>query len=165
MSPEVTLLVLCMHGSKHVWSRLIWICDVSQLLASSPDLDWTEVIREAKKTGLWRSLALGVLLAHRVAGAAVPQPMLQRFESDITVYNLAQHIQENLFDSPGSTPMSRVPYNVQLLGFQDRIGLLFSLDFVHPNERDRAVLPLPKSLGALYYLIRPFRIFWDRTAR
>ena len=164
MSPEITLLVLCMHGSKHVWSRLIWICDVAQLLASSPSLDWTEVTREAKKTGLWRALALGVLLAHRVA-AAVPQAMLRRFESDTNACNLAQHIQENLLDAPGSAPMSRVPYNVQLLRFQDRIALLMSLDFVHPNERDRAVLPLPKPLGALYYLIRPFRIFWDRSAR
>ena len=40
MSPEITLLVLCMHGSKHMWSRLIWICDVAQLLVSSPGLDW-----------------------------------------------------------------------------------------------------------------------------
>ena len=62
-------LMLCMHGSKHVWSRLIWICDVAQLLISSPDLDWKEVIEEANQSGLWRSLALGVLLAHRVAGA------------------------------------------------------------------------------------------------
>jgi hypothetical protein len=27
MSPEITLLVLCVHGSKHVWGRLIWICE------------------------------------------------------------------------------------------------------------------------------------------
>src|SRR5271154_89230 len=72
MSPEITLLVLCMHGSKHVWSRLIWICDVAQLLASSPGLDWNEVIQEATRFGLRRPLALGVLLAHRVAGADVP---------------------------------------------------------------------------------------------
>src|SRR5271155_3001808 len=77
MSPEITLLVLCMHGSRHVWSRLIWICDVAQLLASSPDLDWDEVIQEAAKTGLWRSLALGVLLAHRFADAEVPQTILR----------------------------------------------------------------------------------------
>jgi len=163
--PEITLLVLCMHGSKHAWSRLIWICDVAQLLASSPDLDWREVNLEAKKSGLCRTLALGLLLAHRVAGATIPQAALRRSESDTTACNLAQHIQESLFDAPGSTPMSRVPYSIQLLDFRDRIGLLLSLDFLQPNERDRAVLTLPKSLSALYYLIRPFRIFRDRSAR
>lgn len=165
MSPEITLLVLCMHGSKHVWSRLIWIYDIAELLASSPDLDWKEVIYEAKRSGLCRTLALGALLAHRVVGATVPQAVLRRFESDTTACNLAQHIQENLFDAPGSTPMGRVPYGVQLLDFRDRVGLLLSLDFLRPNERDRAALPLPKSLHVLYYLIRPFRIFWDRSAR
>jgi hypothetical protein len=68
LSPEMTLLVLCMHGSKHAWSRLIWVCDVAQLLAASPALDWNEVSQEAKRLGLRRTLALGVLLAHQVAG-------------------------------------------------------------------------------------------------
>jgi len=165
MSPEITLLVLCMHGSKHVWSRLIWICDVAQLLALEPGLDWREVTQKAKRSGLWRPLALGVLLAHRVAGAEVPQALLRRFESDTTACNLAKHIQENLFDAPGSIPIGRVPYSIKLLGFLDQVRLLMSLDFLRPNERDRAFLPLRKSLSPLYYLIRPFRLFWDRSAR
>jgi hypothetical protein len=165
MNSETKLLVLCMHGSKHIWSRLIWICDVAQLLNHSPDLDWQEVVREAKRSGLWRALALGILLAHRVAGAVVPQAVLRRFESDATACRLAQHIQENLFDAPCSPPAGRMPYNVQLLGFHDRLKMLFSPDFLQPNVRDRAAIPLPKSLYALYYLIRPFRILWDRSAR
>jgi hypothetical protein len=165
MSPEMTLLVLCMHGSKHVWSRLIWICDVAQLLTSPLDLDWKEVIREANRSGLWRSLALGVLLARRFADAEVPQAVLRRFESDTTASSLAQYIFENLFDAPGSAPAGGVPYYIKLLGFRDRIRLLTSLDLLRPNEHDRAVLSLRKSLSPLYYLIRPFRLFWDRSAR
>jgi hypothetical protein len=165
MNPGITLLVLCMHGSKHLWSRLLWICDVAQLLNVSPDLDWKEIIREAKQTGLWRTLALGVLLAHRIAGTAVPQAILRRFESDTTASKLAQHVEENLFIAPGSAPMGRVPYYVLLLAFQDRLRLLLSLELLRPNERDQAALPLPKSLHVLYYLIRPFRIFRDRSAR
>lgn len=165
MSAETLLLVLCMHGSKHVWSRLIWICDVAQLLATTPNLDWNEVTMEARRQGLWRALALGVLLGHRVAGAAVPDPVLRRFESDTTANKLALYIEEKLFDAPGSTPKSRVPYTIQLLGLRDRMMLLLSLSFLHPNERDRAVLCLPRSLHALYYLVRPFRIIRDRSAR
>jgi hypothetical protein len=165
MSPEITLLTLCMHGSKHVWCRLIWICDVAQLLASSPGLDWNEVVREAGKTGLWRSLALGVLLAHRFADAEVPQAVLRRFESDATVRKLTQYIVENLFDAPGSAPEGGVPYYVKLLGFRDRVRMVMSFDYLRPNEHDRAVLPLRGPLSPLYYLIRPFRLFRDRTPR
>jgi hypothetical protein len=165
LSPEIALLVLCMHGSKHLWSRLIWICDVAQLLISCPDLDWRKVNREAKRVGLWRALALGVLLAHRVAGAAVPETVLLRYESDAAASRLAQHIEESLFETPGSSPTGSIPYYTQLLSLHDRIRLLLSLDFLRPNDRDRAVVPLPKSLQALYYLIRPFRLLFDKSAR
>jgi hypothetical protein len=165
MSPKITLLMLCMHGSKHTWSRLIWICDVAKLLNASPNLDWKEVTYQAKKAGLSRTLALGVLLAHRMAGTTVPQIILRNFELDTTARNLAQHIQENLFSAPGTKPIGRTPYNVQLLDLRDRIRWLSSLDLLRPNERDRAILPLPKSLHAFYYLIRPFRLFWDKSAR
>lgn len=163
--PEILLLILCMHGSKHIWSRLIWICDVAQLIAITPDLQWNEVIWEAKRSGLWRALALGVLLAHRVAGVAVPESVLRRFEADTTARKLALFIGENLFDAPGSTPASRVPYALQLLGPHDRMMMFLSLNFLRPNERDRAVVRLPRTLHALYYVIRPFRILWDKSAR
>jgi hypothetical protein len=165
MSPETTLQMLCMHGSKHVWSRFIWICDVAQLLDSEPGLDWQEVMREAKRSGLHRALALGVLLAHQVAGATVPSAILRRFESDSTARNLAQYVDQNLFEAPGSKPPGRLPYTVQLLGFQDRVKLLLSLHLLRPNERDQAAFPLPKALHPLYYLLRPLRILRDRSPR
>ncbi len=164
MSSEKTLLMLCMHGSKHVWSRLIWICDVAQLLVSSPDLDWRETMQEAKRSGLWRALALGILLAHRVTGAEVPQAILQRCQTDTTAFNLAQHIEENLFDAPGSRPAGRIPYNVKLLGFHDRLRLITSLDLMRPSEHDQAILSQQRP-SSLSYLIRPFRLLWDKSAR
>jgi hypothetical protein len=165
LDPEITLLVLCMHGSKHAWSRLIWINDIAQVLKSFPDLNWKEVTREAKRSGLWRSLALGILLAHRVADAAVPEPALRRFERDTVARSMAQHFEESLFEAPGNLPVGRKPYNINLLDFHDRLRLFLSLDFLRPNARDRAVLRLPKSLDALYYLVRPIRLLWDRSAR
>jgi hypothetical protein len=165
MNPETALLVLCMHGSKHVWSRLVWICDVAQLLRVSPDLDWNEVVCEAKKLGLWRALALGILIAHRVAGAPVPQPALRDFEADAVVCKLTGHVQESLFIAPGSTPEGGMPYDILLLGLRDRARLIGSLDWLRPGHRDIAVFPLPKALYPLYYLIRPFRLLFDRSAR
>jgi hypothetical protein len=138
LSPENTLLMLCMHGSKHTWQRLVWICDVAQLLVSFPALDWKEVDQKAKRLGLRRVLALGMLLANRVAGAPVPVAVLRRSESDATACRLARHIQENLFDAPDKLPVGGTPYAFQLLEFRDRVRCLLSMDI-------------------LYYLIRPAR--------
>ena len=165
MDPETTLLMLCIHGSKHVWSRLLWVMDVAQLLAAFPALDWHQVCEDAKVLGLWRALALGVLLAYRVCRAAVPQVILDQFESDGTVSGLARHIDANLFDAPGSTPKSRIPYNIKLLAFKDRARFFLSWDLFRPNERDQAAARLPKPLHPLYFLIRPIRILLDRSPR
>lgn len=165
VDPETTMLVLCMHGSKHAWSRLSWICDVTQLLNLFPGLDWARILEEARRYSLWRALALGVLLAQRVGHAPVPPGILKRFGDDKTARRLAEHMQGNLFDAPGSVPSGHVPYNLQLLENRDRLRLLFSPMLFQPNERDRAFLPLPDSLHMLYYLIRPFRILLDRSGR
>ena len=165
MDPESALLVLCMHGSKHVWSRLIWVCDVAQLIAAEPALDWQAAAQEAKRVGLWRCLALGALLAQRICGANVPIKSLRDFESDAPARRLAAHLQKHLFDRPGMTLDGAMPYSVQLLGTADRLRFLLSPDFLRPNARDRAAIALPKPLHFFYYFIRPIRLLLDRSAR
>lgn len=165
MDPETSLLVLCMHGSKHVWSRLVWISDVAHLLAASPAVDWQRVFRDARRLGLRRALALGVLLAHRVCAAQIPHSVLRRLESDATAIRLVSSLEEILFRNPGMLPAGRVPYNVQILGFTDRLWVFLSLPFLRPNEHDLAFIRLPRALRPLYFFVRPFRIFSDRSAR
>jgi hypothetical protein len=165
MDPETTLLALCMHGSKHAWSRLIWTCDVARLLNEYPGLDWRRVNREAKRWGLWRALALGVLLAHRVCLAEVPASIIRRFESDDSAFGMARHFEESLLNDPGALPKGRVPYSFKILGFRERLRLVLSLGLFQPNSRDLEFVRLPKSLHILYFFVRPLRILRDRTAR
>ncbi len=164
-NPDVSLLVLCMHGCKHDWSRLIWVCDVANVIASSPELNWHAVIDEAKRLGLRRAVGLGVLLSERVLKASIPAFVLGQFEGDKATRRLADHFAINLIENPGMGPSGRIPHGFQLLDFQDRLKLLLSLDFLRPNERDRAVVDLPQWLCPLYYLLRPIRLMWDRSAR
>lgn len=159
------LLMLCMHGSKHVWSRLVWICDVAKLLESEPELDWDFAQKEAKRVGLSRCLALGVLLARAVAGAQVPAEMLRSFEADRTARRLADFLDKHGTEHPGRLPDGRVPYHLQLLGSREIAAVMLSPRFLQPNARDRAVVKLPRGLTPLYYLIRPFRVLLDRDGR
>ena len=159
------LLMLCMHGSKHEWTRLIWVCDVAKLIESEPGLDWDLAQREAKRVGLWRCLVLGVLLAQRIAGAQLPSDVLERFQKDRLSCRLADFIQNHILEEPGRMPKGRVPYHFLLLGFRDRARVVLSTSFLRPTARDRAVVKLPKALEPLYYVIRPIRILLDRTSR
>ena len=159
------LLMLCMHGSKHEWTRLIWVCDVAKLIESEPGLNWDLAQQEAKRVGLWRCLALGVLLAHQILGAEVPSKILLRFQRDRTSRRLADFIQNRILEEPGRMPRGRVPYHFLVLDFRDRAAAVLSASFLRPSDRDRAVVNLPKALAPLYYVIRPFRLLLDRTSR
>jgi hypothetical protein len=154
-----------MHGSKHAWSRWMWICDVAKLIESEPGIDWALAQTEAKRAGLWRCLALGALLTWRAADAAVPQDVLRDFESSRAMSSLAAFLESHIMENPGAMPEGLVPYHVRILGFRDRLGMLLSPSILRPNERDRAALKLPTFLDPLYYLIRPFRVLIDRTGR
>ena len=163
--PETLLLLLCLHGSKHAWSRLIWVCDVARLLDSCPDLNWQMTIAESKRLELGHVLSLGVLLAVRMLGALIPRDVLRRFEADRTARKLCGHFQQNMMERPGITPPGLVPYGMQLLEWRDRLNAVVCGRFIQPNERDRALLPLPDRLAWAYYLLRPIRLLLDRSRR
>lgn len=159
-SPEDTLLLLCLHGSKHRWSRLIWVCDVAQLLQSHPNSNWNQAIRNARRLGLSRTLALGVLVSQRVAKAPVPERISQRFQAS-SVAKLAECIAESFFDDWKQINHSQVPYHLQLLGFRDRARMWWRSRPFAPNEKDRSSVQIPRALHFLYYLVRPVRVLLD----
>ncbi|NTW03240.1 MAG: nucleotidyltransferase family protein [Oscillochloris sp.] len=76
------LLVLCVHGSKHLWERLNWICDIAELVRSSPDLDWAQLLGQAQLHGAERMLLLGLALANRLLELPIPALIQGRIAAD-----------------------------------------------------------------------------------
>jgi len=96
--PEDLLLHLCVHGSKHRWTRLMWICDVAELLRTFPELDWEHTMRRAIQLGCQRMLFLGLLLAHYLLGVGLSAAVLQQAQADRTARLLVADVCEILFD-------------------------------------------------------------------
>src|SRR5262245_8557677 len=71
-APEDLLLIVCVHGGKHRWEYLVWLCDVAELIRCYPTLNWSQVIKDASSLGGRRILLLGVLLARDLLGAELP---------------------------------------------------------------------------------------------
>jgi hypothetical protein len=76
---EDVLLFLCIHGFKHGWERLGWICDMAELLRVHQRMDWGRVLEQAEASGSRRILLLGVLLASDLLGAARPEGLTSGF--------------------------------------------------------------------------------------
>jgi hypothetical protein len=158
------LLYLCMHGSKHHWERIQWISDIAELVRTIDKEDWPSLLQHAKAVGCERVLALGLLLASNLLEAPVPEKVLQKIRSDATARSLAAHARSTLFsDTPVLGEISN--YSLKLKERRwDKVRLhfdnyrLYIRRVFKPNEKDRALLPLPVYLFPLYYLVRPIRL-------
>ncbi len=100
LSPEDLLLFLCAHGSRHLWFRLQWICDVAQLMRRQTIMDWGRLVEQAKTSGGRRMFFLGIFLANDILGAPLPREIEQEVHRDSQVAKLAQQVRWQLFEGP-----------------------------------------------------------------
>jgi len=155
---EDLLLILCMHGAKHLWKNLGWICDVAELLRVQTALNWDQVCREARRLRSERLFRLGVNLAERVLQAPLPPEMSQAARRDATVRTLADQVLRHLLGDTEWRPsgLESGAFHLQLRE-QPRDGIRFCLSLLlTPTLADWQTRSLP--LAFLYYFIRPLRL-------
>jgi Uncharacterised nucleotidyltransferase len=85
LSPTDLLCLLCIHGCKHGWGSLKWIVDVAELLRVHPGDELGDAFREARRIGAERMIALGLVLAHELLEAKVPQHALREAQNDAVI--------------------------------------------------------------------------------
>lgn len=168
LSPEDMLLVLCVHGCRHAWERLIWICDVAELIrVSQVDIEWEWVMAQASALGGKRMLLLGLFLASDLLGAALPEKVSQRIQADPTVKALAGRVTEQLFQETDYPAELLKGYEgapaFHNLHLEVRERLVDKIRYclrkaITPKEEDWDLLPLPKFLFPFYYVLRPIRL-------
>jgi Uncharacterised nucleotidyltransferase len=162
---EVYFLVLCLHATKHKWRTLKLICDIAEILAS-PEVDWDYVVRQANALGVRRMLALGVLLSQDPLGVPAPQPLLRGLKIDRAARQLAAQCRAELLKEPDDRWRLHADIRFMLKARERRYDemKLFFQDWLWPetmpDDEDRRFLPIPRSLSALYYVVRPMRLVW-----
>ena len=168
-SPENLLWFLCVHGAKHQWERLSWICDVAQLLHTYPNLDWSQLAGYAQNKGILRRLSLGILLAHELLDAPIPPQLAAQLAAesatDPAVRTLCQNVVTTLFNESETeleqSDLAGLPFQLRSM---ERVGdrlryLLYIIGLlITPTSEDRTLLRLPNALSSLYYLLRPIRL-------
>ena len=75
---EDLIIYLCMHGSRHSWERLAWICDVAELVRLNPDTDWNKLLDQAASLGGQRMLGLGLIPCQRSSGRKTARGRLRK---------------------------------------------------------------------------------------
>ena len=162
--PTAELMIfLCAHGTKHCWQRLSWVCDIAELIRVEPEFDWDAVLTLSRKIGSARMLSLGVLLAHEILDAPLPEPIAGRIRADRMVRILAREvIARYRHDHDRPLDFADIwPFNLSA-GASARDRLMCRLNFLtpalRPNKRDIAFVRLPQRLSFLYPAVKPVRL-------
>ncbi len=159
-SPEDLLLILCTHGARHAWDRLVWICDTAELIRTYTGMDWAWVLEQASALRSTRMLLLGLFLAHDLLGASLPEDILQMLVRDPAIRPLASQVRDRLF-ADTNDPAERAETFLFFLRarecIRDRVRHCLALAMT-PSLDDWKSVPLPAPLSFLYYFIRPVRV-------
>jgi len=163
LPPEELLLALCVHGTRHRWERLIWVCDIAELIRAQPGMEWRRALEQAAHLRCARILAVGLLLARDLLGADLPAEVLQRVQADPAAISLAAGVPGWLFQETKELGLiwrrELFPLRArEHLRDRLRCGLHLARRRVTPNAHDRALVPLPALFSFLYYLLRPIRL-------
>jgi Uncharacterised nucleotidyltransferase len=158
---EDLIFSLCVHGSRHLWERLLWICDLAWIVAGQ-ELNWRALLERAKATNTERMFLLGLHLSSNLLKVSLPNSIVKRIDSDPELEKLSIVIKEGLFTGTEHKPATFI----QILRFNLMVReswasrVRYFRHITAPTERDVDAIALPKHLSFGYYLMRPFRLLF-----
>ena len=157
---EEQLLYLCVHGSKHLFERMEWICDIDRSIRANPHLDWDYLLGEAEKRGIKRMLFLGLALCQAFFGLELPAMVQNEMEKDKALPKLISKVIEINFSENPQKAKSFGTFGL-LLNMRENLSdkLRFTWQaFFAVQYNDYTFIKLPKYLAFLYPVLRPFRL-------
>jgi hypothetical protein len=159
LSSEDLLLVLSAHATKHVWGRLIWLCDIARIMAL-PALDWSWIASQAKALGIVRILRVTMLLANRLLGSTIPPAAQASVPEDSGALVLVDEIQTHIVDEAAFNVESLAYFRLMMHLRErplDRLRFLQRLALT-PGPSEWQAVRLPAPLFPLYRLVRLSRL-------
>ncbi len=167
LAPTDMVLFLAVHGTKHGWVNLGWICDFDETMRTIGDAEMPAILEAARSSGCTRMLLLALALAADLLGAPIPPVFADALRADRTVAPLVAGIERRLFASVGMRARVYSEWVVPLrtiLSTRGRLRYFASRAFM-PNSDDFDFVALPQMLYPLYYLLRPFRLALQQGRR
>lgn len=160
LGSEDLLLYLCAHAAKHCWEHLNGVVDLARLLVSRNDWQWEALLTSARQRKVERVTRLGLLLAHGLLNAPLPEWLIHQLNQDRTLVRLCEATTKAMLSAqPAESGMqSQFRYFLQLQqSWPARLQYLLRL-CTAPNVGDWEFQPLPKQWSFLYAFLRPFRL-------
>lgn len=158
-SPEDLLIILSVHAAKHAWERLIWLCDIAQIM-KLPGLNWDAVEDQSRFLGVVRILRITLLLAKRLLATDLPETIQNIANADGTATSITDEIYNGIISETKWNAESLAYFRLMLRVRErraDRLKFLRRL-ILTPGPGEWKAVPLPAPLFPLYRLVRLSRL-------
>jgi len=158
------LAYLAFHAGRHFWFRLFWLADFAFYSRAHPETDWAAMLARAEALGQRRSFCLSVVLAARVFGGEVPDPIRRAWDDQPVLETWADELVALWSRLPRQDEAYRIDdsvmrvYRWMLRMYPEHRARILSRTLFRPTIHDMLAWPLPAPLRPLYYLIRPLRL-------
>jgi hypothetical protein len=96
LAPEDLFLALTLHGTKHLWAKLIWLLDLVRLAEVHSDFDWRLVLANVRQLRVERLFLVATQLASELFGLAVPEKVQEEWKRRPELNSLVGRAYANL---------------------------------------------------------------------
>ena len=163
LSEEENLVYLILHGSKHAWKRLRWLCDIYEIMKNKA-LNWDYILKRSEGLGVLHLLEQTLILLKALFHYQVQlHPMLSKNDRTIATRLAAMSLPflSSLDDEPEryGHPLYKEYKKYMLVWYKgvDR-KLRFLASHFTPNTDDFQSTKLQDKFFILYYLLRLVKI-------
>jgi hypothetical protein len=160
LDTATNLLVVCLNGTLHMWSKLGLINDLAHLIKVQNRWDWPALLNRAQELGMRRQVLLGLSLAHNLLRAPVPGEITRQADADPNITALTRQVSKNILVLK-EEDLGLIAVTAFYLRTRDRFKdklTHVAVRLAVPTVEDWLRVPLPDSLYWLYYVIRPLRL-------
>ncbi|MDD3597473.1 nucleotidyltransferase family protein [Sulfuricurvum sp.] len=164
LAMDIQLLYLLVHGSKHYWERLEWICDIDRLVRLNPEMNWSILIERARAMDIEGMVYLGLMISHELLETPLDEKIVERIRklptlqgakatiiTDIRNDKITEGHNEHV-DLENLRHLSLI-YETKWKLLKEYFFMLFAI-----KKWDIYVANLPRGLYWFYYFIRYYRI-------
>ena len=163
LAREDLLLILSIHGAKHCWARLSWLCDIAELARPDQGLSWARVLQTANRLRGTRIVLLAVALAAELLGTELPTEVQCAIGADSGLKPLLEQVKGWLLrDEPAQLDLGEKERYFMALRERSadkfRVAARQAKRRLALTSRDREMLPVPGFLTWSLYMFRPVRL-------
>lgn len=153
ISNEKFLVYLCIHGSKHLYERIEWVCDIDRFIKTQK-IDWNKVEDIIENDNSKRFFLLGLFLTRFLFNTNLDKNYEKQFDKEYE--SISNHIFDTWNGNQKLDNKNNMKYMLKLFVLKSDKFKYINKMYFKPTFTEYWYINFPKPLYFLYYPLRQY---------